>query len=76
MVNEFARVLAKRLGRFALDRILTAVQGWCLDQCLVLRGVCEVWKREEKNSYLAFQDISKAYDTVWWREGLWHKMRQ
>ena len=32
-------------------------------------------KREKRNSYLAFLDISKAYDSVWW-EGLWHKMRQ
>ena len=32
-------------------------------------------KREKKNSYLAFLDISKAYDSVW-REGLGHMMRQ
>ena len=46
-----------------------------MDQWLVLRGVCEVRKREKKDSYLAFLDISKTYDRVW-REGLWHKMRQ
>ena len=34
-----------------------------------------VWRREKKNSYLAFLDISEAYDNVW-REGLWYKMRQ
>ena len=41
----------------------------------MLRGVCEVRKREKKNSYLAFLDISKANDSVW-RERLWHMMRQ
>ena len=40
----------------------------------MLRGVCEVWKREKKNSYLAFLDITIAYECVW-REGSWHKMR-
>ena len=39
--------------------------GWWL----VLRGVCEVRKREKKNAYLVFLDISKAYDNLW-REGL------
>ena len=47
----------------------------CFDQWLVLRGVSEVQKREKKNLYLAFLDISKAYKSVW-REGQWHKMRQ
>ena len=61
----------RRLGRFAEDRILIEAQGRfrsgrrCLDQWLVLSGVCEVRKREKKNSYLAFLDISKAYDSVW-----------
>ena len=40
----------------------------------MLRGVCEVREREKKNSYVAFLDISKAYDSVW-REDLWQKMR-
>ena len=26
----------------------------------MLRGVCEVWKREMKDSYLAYLDISKV----------------
>ena len=34
-----------------------------------------MWKREKKNSYLAFQDVNKAYNSVW-REELWHKLRQ
>ena len=51
MVKVFVRVLARKLGRFADDRILTEVQRRfrsgkrCLDQCLVLNGVREVLKR-------------------------------
>ena len=52
VVKVFVRVLARRFGGFAEDRILTKVQEgfrsgrrW-LDQWLVLRGVCKVWKRE------------------------------
>ena len=68
----FVKVLARRLERFAKDRISTEaqVQGWfrsdrCSDEWLVLRGVCEVWNKEKKNSYLAFLDISKAFGNVW-----------
>ena len=81
MVKVFVRVLARRLGRFVEDKILTKVLGGfrscrrCSDQCLVLRDVCELQKKEKKNSYLAFLDFSKAYESVW-REGLGHKMRQ
>ena len=69
VVKMFVGILARRLGRVAEDRILTEVQGgWsgkrCSDQWLVLRGVCEVRKREKKNSYLVFLDISKAYDCL------------
>ena len=69
-LKVFVRVLARRLGRFAEHRILTEVQtGFrsgrrCSDQWLMLRGVCEVRKREKKNSYLVFMDISKAYDMM------------
>ena len=70
MIKVFVRVLARRLGRFAEDMILTEVQGefrsgrTCSDQWLVLRGVCEVQKRRRIH-YLAFLDISKACDSVW-----------
>ena len=30
----------------------------CSDQWLVLRGVCELRKRDKKTSYLAFLDVS------------------
>ena len=41
----------------------------------MLRGVCEVQKSVKNRSYLAFLDITKAYDSMW-REELWHKIRQ
>ena len=47
MVKVFVRVLARRTGRFAEDKILTEAQGGlrsgrrCSDQWLVLRCVCE-----------------------------------
>ena len=65
------RVMARRLGRFAEDKILTEAQeGFrshrrCSDQWLVLWGVCELRKREKKTSYSAFLDVSKAYVSVW-----------
>ena len=81
VAKVFTRCLTRRLGEFAEDRILTEAQGWfrgkrsCADQILVLRGVCELRRRRRKGTYLAFLDVSKAYDTVW-REGLWEKMRR
>ena len=62
------RVMTRRLGRFAEDRILTEAEGGfrrhriCSDQWLVLGCVCELRKREKKTLYLAFLDVSKAYD--------------
>ena len=58
MVKVFMRVMARRFGRFAEDRILTEAQGGfrshrrCSDSWLVLRGVCELRMREKKTSYL------------------------
>ena len=80
MAKVFMRGMVRRLRRFAEDRILMVAHGGfrnhmrCSDQWLVLRGVCELRKREKKTSYLAFLDVSKPYDSVW-REGLWCKRR-
>ena len=68
----------RRFWRFAEDRILTSAGRIrsgrrCSDQWLVLIGACEVRKREKKNLYLAFLDISKAYNSRWKRE-TWYKM--
>ena len=77
-----AKVLAKLLsGIFAEEEILTEAQGRfrserrCADQILILRGVCELRRKEKKGTYMAFLDVSKAYDTVW-RDRLWRKMQQ
>ena len=81
VTKVFTRCLTRRLGEFAEERILTEAQGGfrgkrsCADQILVLRGVCELRRRRRKGTYLAFLDVSKAYDTVW-QEGLWEKMRR
>ena len=61
-------------------KILTEAQGGfrserCADQILILRGVFELRRKEKKGTYMAFLDVSKAYDTVWC-DGLWRKMQQ
>ena len=74
-------MICEQLGGFAEDMILTEEQGGfranrgCSDQILALRSICEARKEQKKSTYLAFLDVSKAYDTVW-REGLWEKMRR
>ena len=40
----------------------------------MLRGICKLRKRKMKTSYLVFQVVSKAYDSVW-RERLLCKMK-
>ena len=40
----------------------------------MLRGLCELRKRKMKTSFLVFQVVGKAYDSVW-RERLWCQMR-
>ena len=40
----------------------------------MLRNVCDIMWSQGRRTFLAFQDVSKAYDV--WREGLWMKMRE
>ena len=81
VAKVLTRLLSKRLSAYAEEEILTEAQGGfrserrCADQILILRGVCELRRKEKKGTYVAFLDVSKAYDTVW-REGLWKKMEQ
>ena len=79
MAKVFMRVMARRLGRFAEDRILTETQGGFRSgrrysgQWLVLRGVCEL-EEGEKDIILGLLGVSNAYDSMW-QEGLWCKIR-
>ena len=81
VAKVLTRLLSKRLSAYAEEEILTEAQGGfrserrCADQILILRGVCKLRRKEKKETYVAFLDVSKAYDTVW-REGLWKKMEQ
>ena len=81
VAKVMARVICEQLGGFTEDMILTEEQGGfranrgCSDQILALRSICEARKEQKKSTYLAFLDVSKAYDTVW-RERLWEKMRR
>ena len=81
VVKVLVKLLSRRLSTFAEEEILTEAQGGfrserrCADQILILRGLCELRRKKKKGPYMAFLDVSKAYDTVW-REGLWRKMQQ
>ena len=35
----------------------------------MLKSVCDIMRLQVRRTFLAFLDVSKAYDTVW-REGL------
>ena len=81
VAKVLARVLGREVGMFAEECILTEEQGGfratrrCADQFVILRSVCEMRMVEGKETWLAFLDVSKAYDTVW-RQGLWEKMEK
>ena len=79
MAKVFMRVMARRLGRFAEDRILKKQREGLgvigVVQSVVGVEVCVSYgKGRGRHHYLAFLDVSKAYDSVW-REGLWCMMR-
>ena len=77
----FERVLDGRLREVVEDGVLKEAQGGfrsgrsCADQVFVLRNVLEMRRKQGLDSVVAFLDVRKAYDTVWW-EGLWWKMRR
>ena len=45
-----------------------------LDNLLILRSVVEKSKSKQKDCFLSFVDLRKAYDRVW-REGLWSSLK-
>ena len=71
LYKVLAKLLSRRLSIFAEEETLTEAQGGfrserrCADQILILKGVCELRRKEKKGTYIAFLDVSKAYDTVW-----------
>ena len=75
----FCKLMGTRLSGFAEENIFSEVQGGfrpnrsCADQIFVFREVCELRKRKKRGTWLAFMDVSIAYDTVW-REGLWENL--
>ena len=52
--------------------------GWlyksCMDSVYTLNEIVQVRFREDKETYVFFLDVQKAYDTVWC-DGLWLKLR-
>ena len=80
VAKVMTRVLAGRLSKFSDNRILTEGQGGFrpgrgfADQVLVLRSVYDIMRSQVIQTFLAFLDLCKAYDTEW-RERLWMKMR-
>jgi hypothetical protein len=53
-------------GAFRKDR-------WIQDHIFMLHGICSLAKSSKKPLYIAFLDLSKAFDRVW-REGLLAKL--
>lgn len=81
LAKTFEKVLDARLRSWA-ERMgsLSDFQGGfragrgCSDQIFVLHEIVAKRKEEKLQTFLAFLDVSKAYDRVW-RPGLWHKLR-
>jgi hypothetical protein len=59
---EDNNILGESQGAFRKNRRLE-------DHVFTLQGICSIQKKKKKNTYLAFIDLSKAFDRVW-REGL------
>jgi hypothetical protein len=58
---EDNNILGESPGAFRKNRRLE-------DHVFTLHGICSLQKKKKKNTYLAFLDLSKAFDRVW-REG-------
>ena len=75
VAKVFTRVLTRRLGEYAEERILST--RWISSKEKLLRpntdfeGVCELRRRKRRGTYLAFLDVNKAYDTVREDENVW-----
>jgi hypothetical protein len=65
---EDNNILGESQGAFRKNRRLE-------DHVFTLQGICSLQKKKRKNTYLAFLDLSKAFDRVW-REGLFYLLWQ
>ncbi len=61
---ESQNVLGEEQGAFRKDRRTE-------DNLFTLQGLCSIQKSNKKKTYLAFLDLSKAFDRVW-RSGLFY----
>ncbi len=77
----YNRIIAQNVSKFIEDNnILTEVQGSfrkdrrCEDHIFSLKSIIATRQAEGKQTYLAFLDFKKAFDTVW-REGLFNTIK-
>jgi hypothetical protein len=68
----FNRIISKSISSFVEDhQFLSEIQGGfrkinrCEDQIFSLKSIAAMRLAENKSTYLAFLDFSKAFDTVW-----------
>ena len=74
----FSGILRDRLEKFYEGKIVEEQAGFrkgrgCVDQGYTLAQVVLKRLEVQKNTYLCFVDLKKAYDSVW-REGLFRRM--
>ena len=80
-------VVGKVYGRILIDRVRKSTdeaigeeqcgfrQGrGCIDQIFAVRQICEKYMMKQKDVYMAFMDLEKAYDRVD-RDALWQVLR-
>ena len=63
----FTRMLALTLGRMVEEKIFSEARksqvGFSSDQHFVVGGMCNVRKKKTTSTYMAFLDLSMAYDS-------------
>ena len=76
----FSGIVRNRIERVYMDKIAEEQGGFrkergCIDQSYTSAQTVLKWMETQKDTYLCFIDLKKAYDSVW-REGLFRKMEQ
>jgi hypothetical protein len=77
----YNRIIAQSVSKFVEDNnILTEVQGSfrkdrrCEDHIFTLNSIMAIRQAEGKQTFMAFLDFKKAFDTIW-RDGLFKAVR-